>query len=412
VPGRFVPTAGWRIDSGPEYCHITADNCIADDPGGSHAVEYGIDEACAFTFTGNAVVSNKVSAGSHMDTEYGYDEITVDGFHHSGLVPAEHPTAGWDVNVAGSKIFMWKSDHMVNYGGFKLCAQLSGTQPTPGDRTCHHCPHGSISTTYNAAACTVCPNGQYAVAPATVCTECAPGQYHAGSGESCTDCRAGSFAESAAATKCVHCPSGKFQDAAVYHECKSCEHGKWTPGVAAANEIPFIAASSLGHPTSTSSGHLTTDDDDEKWTTSFSFKKDFNHSGMTECVDTPYPTPYPTRYPTPYPTLYPTPFPTQPPWLTTATKYFSSTSSGYVSVTQTISNLAPSTIYRVTVDAVPTDYGTNKGNSNTGEWLKVLRDCANGLVGDRRKCHAYSVQTRKTAWLGCVCGCVRGCVAA
>jgi hypothetical protein len=130
---------------------------------------------------------------------------------------------------------------------------------------CQHCPHGSISSTYNAVSCIACPDGFYAVAPATECTDCAPGQYHATTGESCTDCQAGRFAEGVATTECLHCPSGKFQNAAAYHECDVCAYGKWT-------------ADSM--------------------------------IGLTECVLIP------TPYPTPYPSVSPTKAPTAPkdPW--------------------------------------------------------------------------------------------------
>jgi hypothetical protein len=95
---------------------------------------------------------------------------------------------------------------------------------------CQHCLHGSVSTTYNAVACTVCPNGNYAVAPASECTNCAPGQFHATSGEACTDCQAGRFAEGVATLECLHCPSGKFQNGVDYTSCDDCSASQWTEG--------------------------------------------------------------------------------------------------------------------------------------------------------------------------------------
>ena len=122
------------------------------------------------------------------------------------------------------------------------------------------CPHGSITTAYNAASCDACIIGQYANSPATACTDCAGGQYHATTGAACTACEVGKFAEAPAATACVHCPSGKYQDGnSPATVCTDCVSGKWTEGKSLGNSLCVL-------------------------------------------IPTSYPTPYPTAAPTPAPT--------------------------------------------------------------------------------------------------------------
>jgi hypothetical protein len=87
---------------------------------------------------------------------------------------------------------------------------------------CTDCPHGKISTAYNAPSCVTCANGQYAVAPATGCSDCATGQFHATTGSACTSCSGGKFAQAAKATSCAHCPSGQYQDGSDYATCDTC----------------------------------------------------------------------------------------------------------------------------------------------------------------------------------------------
>ena len=116
----LVPDQGpglWHVGHSKwAHCHVTADGCIADDASGSSAVVYGNNEACSFTFTGTAnIVSAGGQHGAHMSTESGNDMITVDGVSHSGS------GLNWEVAVAGSKAFTWRSDGSVQGGGFKLC---------------------------------------------------------------------------------------------------------------------------------------------------------------------------------------------------------------------------------------------------------------------------------------------------
>ena len=132
---------------------------------------------------------------------------------------------------------------------------------------CVNCAHGTVSTAYNAAACTTCPNGQYAVATEVECSDCEIGKYHETTGEACKLCESGRFAEGMAATSCVHCPSGKsgtngdnvqqagrstegtacydclvgkYTDVAAQAECKSCIAGK--AGIIAGSQVAEASA--------------------------------------------------------------------------------------------------------------------------------------------------------------------------
>jgi hypothetical protein len=107
-------------------------------------------------------------------------------------------------------------------------ACVPGRFAAGGAGACQDCAHGSISTTYNAAGCTTCPNGRYAVATEVECSECQIGKYHEATGEACKQCEAGKYQEWTAQESCKHCVSGKYQATTDFTTCVECSVSQWT----------------------------------------------------------------------------------------------------------------------------------------------------------------------------------------
>jgi hypothetical protein len=100
-----------------------------------------------------------------------------------------------------------------------------------GGVSCSACPHGKVTTTYNAAICNTCANGRYATSTSTECTDCVAGQFHASTGAACSNCVTGQYQTQNAGESCVNCDSGTYGKTEIAvslaEHCVDCPAGEY-----------------------------------------------------------------------------------------------------------------------------------------------------------------------------------------
>ena len=109
-----------------------------------------------------------------------------------------------------------------------------------GVSCCTKCAAGkkgksSIPRNSEGAACEECAAGKFSSAVASLqCRDCPAGQYSAQGSPECTNCFAGQYAASAGSSTCTYCPIGKYSAAAGATACLDCPTGYSTAGVGSA----------------------------------------------------------------------------------------------------------------------------------------------------------------------------------
>ena len=115
---------------------------------------------------------------------------------------------------------------------------LDDTDSSGDDTTyvCEDCTLGSYNSQQNAASCTTCPKGYFAITnkERDKCDACTRGHFGTETGavsenQGCKKCLKGSFSNDEGMEHCTNCPKGRYGDETGLSKeslCKNCDAGK------------------------------------------------------------------------------------------------------------------------------------------------------------------------------------------